>query len=310
VQIVHDAVELISHAKIRNEVRDWLESLQWDKQRRLRALMPMGFGTEPTEYHHMVGQCWVISMVARIMRPGCKVDTMPILEGGQGIGKSSALRVLAGPWFAECHESVTSKDFYGVLKGAWLVEISEMHSFSKSEVERIKGVISCQVDRYRSPYARNAEDHPRRSVFAGTTNRDDWNRDETGARRFWAVACGAVDLDWLAQHREQVFAEAMHEYRQGTPWWNVPGDAAAEQAELRRPQDTWEEVLREYCNHYKIYTTRELLVEALKIEVGKHDRRMEQRIAACMRVLGWKNTVTKTFDRKSIRVWKKNTTED
>jgi putative DNA primase/helicase len=180
-----------------------------------------------------------------------------------------------------------------------------MHSFNKTEVERIKGVISCQVDRYRAPYGRNAEDHPRRSVFAGTTNRDDWNRDETGARRFWAVACGAINLEFLTAERDQLFAEAVHLFKHGMPWWNVPADEAAAQAELRRPEDTWEEALRDGLDDGKSYTTKEILCGALGIEVGKHDRRMEQRIAAALRVLGWRPAITKTFDRKSIRVWKK-----
>lgn len=304
VQAVHDAVILVAQSRVRNEVKEWLDRLRWDGTARLRHLLPAGFGAPVSEYHAMVGQCWLISMVARIYRPGSKVDTMPIFEGAQGAGKSTALRVLGGAWFTECHESVTSKDFYGVLKGAWLVEISEMHSFNKTEVERIKGVISCQVDRYRAPYGRNAEDHPRRSVFAGTTNRDDWNRDETGARRFWGVACGRIDLDFIAQHRDQLFAEAVQLFKQGAPWWNVPVDAAAEQAELRRPEDTWEEVLRDFLEDGKSYTTKDILCDALKIEVGRHDRRMEQRVAAALRVLGWHTTVIKTYDRKSIRVWR------
>lgn len=305
VQGVHDAVVLVAQTRVRNEVKEWLDRLYWDGESRLRLLLSEGFGTPQDEYHRMVGQCWLISMVARIYRPGCKVDTMPIFEGAQGAGKSTALRVLGGAWFTECHESVTSKDFYGVLKGAWLVEISEMHSFNKTEVERIKGVISCQVDRYRAPYGRNAEDHPRRSVFAGTTNRDDWNRDETGARRFWAVACGAINLEFLTTERDQLFAEAVHLFKHGMPWWNVPADEAAAQAELRRPEDTWEEALRDGLDDGKSYTTKEILCDALGIEVGKHDRRMEQRIAAALRVLGWRPAITKSFDRKSIRVWKK-----
>lgn len=309
-QTVHDAVLLIAQTRIRNEVKEWLMKLKWDGVPRLRLLIPEGFGAEPTEYHQMVGQCWLISMVARILRPGCKVDTMPIFEGQQGVGKSSALRALGGEWFTECHESVTSKDFYGVLKGAWLVEISEMHSFNKTEVERIKGVISCQIDRYRSPYGRNAEDHPRRSVFAGTTNRDDWNRDETGARRFWAVACGRVDLQWIATHREQLFAEAMHMFANGAPWWNVPEAEAAAQAEMRRPADTWEDQLKDWLEEEKSYTTRDILCDCMRVEVGRHDRRMEMRVAACMRVLGWKSVIVKTYDRKSLRVWKSPHTFD
>ena len=119
-------------------------------------LLSTGFGAEVSEYHSRVGECWLISMVARGMKPGCKVDTLPVFEGEQGTGKSSGLRILGGELFTECHEQITSKDFYSVLAGRWLVEISEMHSFSKAEVERIKGIISNQKDRYRLPYDKHA----------------------------------------------------------------------------------------------------------------------------------------------------------
>ena len=120
---------------------------------------------------------------------------------------------------------------------------------------------------------------------------------------FWGVACGAVDLEWLRTNRDQLFAEALALFKRDTPWWDVPAEDAAAQAELRRPEDTWEDALREYLDTESTYTMRQLLVEGLKIEIGKHDRRMEQRIAAAMRSLGWDTAVKKTLDRRSIRVW-------
>jgi hypothetical protein len=199
---VQRAVRIIADENQRNSLQEWLKSLRWDERNRLADLMTKGFGAEASQYHSRVGECWVISMVARAMSPGCKVDTLPVFEGDQGAGKSSGLRILGGDLFTECHEQITSKDFYSVLSGRWLVEISEMHSFNKAEVECIKGIISNQTDRYRLPYDKHASDHPRQCVFAGTTNRDDWHSDETGGRRFWPVACGSVDQVWLRDNRE------------------------------------------------------------------------------------------------------------
>lgn len=305
VQTAHDAVVSVARQRVRNEAKEWLRSLQWDSEHRLGNLMIRGFGAEPTVYHQRVGECFMIGMVARAMSPGCKVDSMPVLEGSQGIGKSSGLRILGGPWFTECHESVMNKDFYGVLKGHLLVEISEMHAFGKVEVERIKGVLTNQVDRYRAPYGRNTEDHPRMSVFAGTTNRDDWQRDETGARRFWPVACTHVDSEWLSQNRDQLFAEAVYRYQAREPWWTVPQEEHSEQTELRRPVDTWEDALSRYLENKTEVDMQALLTHCLEIEIGKQDRVVQLRAASALRMLGWQQIVVKGLDRKSRRVWTK-----
>src|SRR5262249_11330228 len=131
-----------------------------------------------------------LSLVARAYKPGCKVDNMIVLEGGQGIGKSTALDIIGGDWYTEQHESASNpKAFAEILQGKLLVEISEMDAFNGSQINRVKQTITCQSDRYRPAYGRYAKDHLRRCIFVGTTNRDDWNKDETGARRFWPITC-------------------------------------------------------------------------------------------------------------------------
>jgi predicted P-loop ATPase len=306
VQTCHDAALVAAFHDTRNECRDWLSSHTWDGVSRLSYLMSEGLGTEENSYTEAVGRCWVISMVARVFQPGCKVDTVPVLEGSQGAGKSTALRILGGKWFTECHESVTSKDFYGVLQGHMLVEISEMHSFTRAEVERIKGIISCQVDRYRKSYGRNTEDHPRQTVLACTTNRDDWQRDDTGARRFWPVRCGAVNHDWLTRNRDQLFAEAVHLYKQGAPWWDVPVDMQQHETEVRRDVDSWENVIGAWLWNQPRPTTSEILSDCLKIEVGRHDQMVQKRVGRVMRVLGWRHVVMKASSGRSYRAWVKN----
>lgn len=305
VQTCHDAALVAAFHDTRNECRDWLSGLAWDGVDRLRYLMSEGLGADENAYTDAVGRCWVISMVARVFQPGCKVDTVPVLEGGQGAGKSTALSILGGQWFVECHESVTSKDFYGVLQGHMLVEISEMHSFTRAEVERIKGIISCQVDRYRKAYGRNTEDHPRQTVLVCTTNRNDWQRDDTGARRFWPVRCGTVNHDWLRANRDQLFAEAVKLYREGASWWDVPVADQQKETEARRDADSWEGPIGLWLASQTRPTTSEILSECLKIEVGRHDQVVQKRVARIMRVLGWEQVVTRTTSGRSFRVWYK-----
>lgn len=305
VQTCHDAALMAAFHDTRNECRDWLSGHKWDGVSRVGHLMAEGFGAEHNAYTEAVGRCWMISMVARVMKPGCKVDTVPVLEGSQGAGKSSALAILGGKWFVECHESVTTKDFYGVLQGHMLVEISEMHSFTRAEVERIKGIISCQNDRYRKAYGRNTEDHARQTVLVCTTNRDDWQKDDTGARRFWPIRCGKVDHDWLRRNRDQLFAEAVQLYRDGVAWWDVPNDQQQEEVEARRDSDAWEPLVDDWLAGRSRVQMHEVLDRCLKIEPARQDQMVQKRVGRILRCLGWSTHILKVCGRNT-RFWLPN----
>lgn len=301
--IVKDAVSMVAMSSRINPPREWLESLVWDGVERLELVMHVGFGAEDTDFVRAVGRCFFLSIVARVYQPGCQVDTVPVFEGEQGIGKSSALKIIGGEWFGECHESVMNKDFYQVLEGKMLVEVAELNSFSRAEVNRMKGVITCRIDRYRAPYERRASDHPRRTVLAGTTNRDDWNADETGGRRFWPVLCGNVDLDWIREHRDQLFAEAVVRFKRGEHWHDVPAAPAKEAQAARRPDDVWTECVAAYVNGGQVdrgngvmsdkwdrrddVTAHAVLLNAIGIATREHTRREEMRITAILRELGF-----------------------
>jgi hypothetical protein len=284
---VDSAVSLIAQDTPRNCMADWLTGIIWDEVPRLADLLPLGFGAKRTEYTEAVGRCFAVSLVARVIRPGCKVDTMPVFEGSQGIGKSTALAILGGEFFAESHEQIGTKDFNISLEGRWLMELSELHSMSASEVERVKAVLSTATDRFRSPYDRHFKESPRRVVFAGTTNRDDWHQDPTGGRRFWPVRCGAVDLIWLATHRDQIFAEALAQYRAGRDWYSVPHEDAAREVANRRADDPWEDVLRGSLAETRTYTSSDILGGPLGIEVGKQSTKDARRLSGVMVALGW-----------------------
>lgn len=303
---VDAAVNIAAYAHRRNSAQEWLRNLTWDGTKRLEQLLPRGFGTVESEYTAAVGRCFVVGMVARILQPGCKVDTMPVFEGAQGLGKSTALRVLAGDaWFAEAAESVTSKDFFVGLQGKALIEIGELDTFSRAEVTAVKRVLSCQSDRFRAPYERRAIDHPRSSVFAGTTNRDDWNRDETGARRFWPVACTTVDLTWIREHRKQLFAEAVARFDRKECWWDVPADVARNEQDARREIDEWQEPIERYLADKEETQVSDVFEFALDMKPEKWTKPHQMRVAAILRSMGWSRKLVRREGSRPMRVWRR-----
>lgn len=312
------AVRAVACRDQRNELTAWLDTLVWDGVERLAYLCCDGFGTYQNEYTMAVSRCWLVSMIARAYEPGCKVDTVPILEGEQGAYKGTALQILGGYWYTENHANVTDKDFYQILQGRWLTEIAEMHSFRKDVLEKVKGVISCRDDNYRAPYAELPTDHPRQGVMAGSTNRDDWNADDTGARRFWPLQCMAVDTEWIRVNREQLFAEARALYMRvpiganaidrlgaGAAWWDVPKALAAAEQDARKATDPWLEIIRTHIYYERIrnhlgdddvleprsspldnFNGRYVLQEVIKMEPSKMTRAEEMKVAYILKGLG------------------------
>lgn len=296
------AVEDFARQNVKNEVREWMEALEWDHHERLPNLMAAAFGAPEGEYAAAVGRCWFVSMAARTFDPGCKVDTMPVFEGFQGKHKSTALDAIGGKWFAEMHEEVTSKDFLQNLRGKLLIEIAELHAFRRSEIDKIKGIISCRRDRYRESYGRHAADYPRRGVWAGTTNRDDWVQDDTGARRFWPIACRAIDVDYLRKHREQLFAEAVYRFKAGEPWWNIDTELAKRETDERREVDPWSPAVLHYCQTRSEVTVSEVLAEVLDIPLRDRGKVEQMRIASIFRLAGFtRQTVWR--NGRMIKIW-------
>ncbi len=242
---------VVSQEQAYHPVRDYLDALEWDGVARLGTMLSDLFGALQDEYSERVGINWMVSCVARIYAPGCQVDTMPVLEGLQGAGKTQAMRVLGGRWYAEPTAAVGTKDFLGGLRGTWIQEVAELEAFSKAEASTIKRMLTAREDRFRPPYGRADENFPRTCVFVGTTNEDAYLRDSTGARRFWPLRCGELALDALRANRDQLWAEAVHVYRHGGDpalwpddvgrwrWWSVPASARDIQDE-RYQVDPWE----------------------------------------------------------------------
>lgn len=218
---VGQAVEAVSRKHRFHPVRDALLSLPpWDGIRRLPEWLTDYLGVARTEYSAAVGTYFVRAMIFRVMRPGWKFDYCPVLEGAQGVGKSSVARILAWHWFADTDLDLANKDALLALPGHWVYEIPELGGLMKAEERRQKSFLSRQEDEFRPPYGKRLIKVPRQNVFIGTTNEDEYLKDPTGGRRFWPVACGSeFHMDGLLAMREQLFAEALADYHAGARCW-------------------------------------------------------------------------------------------
>lgn len=301
--VVEEAAQLVACDARFHPVREWLERLPpWDGQPRLPHLLPTVFGTEDNDYTRHIGQSLLVSSVARVMQPGCKVDEMVVLEGGQGLGKSTCVAELFGfEWYLETSEPPSTKDFYVTMQGHIVVEIGEMQSFSKADINQVKMAITRRDDKYRAPYERHGESHPRQCIFIGTTNADTYLRDPTGARRFLPVLVSKADVGYIRQWRRELWAEALHLYLTNFQWWDYPQELAREEQDARYVEDPWEEIIINYLDghapqmHYpdglwgpiNEITIMKLLRHALQIEVAKMSKGEQQRVGEILRRLGW-----------------------
>ena len=204
----------------RNAIHDYLRTLTWDGKPRVEEMFMRGWGADNTIYTRAIGRAWLLSAVARAMRPGCEMQTMLVLEGAQGIGKSRSLKLIGGEWYTETATKMDSKDFILEAHRSWLFDLAELGAYKFADFSFAKALLSTAIDMVRAPYARMAEIRPRRFVPVATTNEAEYLRDLTGNRRFWPMKCGAkIDLDWIAENRDQLFAEAKEQYAAGEAWW-------------------------------------------------------------------------------------------
>ena len=289
--LVHEVAVCVGEDHAFHPVREWLAGLSWDGVERVPGLLPRVLGVEDTALHRDIGRAFLVGAVARVQDPGCKLDTMLVLVGTQGAGKS---RFCAGlvpepGWFGDTPVDLRSKDAYVALRGKWLYEIAEMEALRGRAAARVKSFLSSPVDHYRAPYARTAQDHPRQCVFVGTSNHPDLFDDGTGSRRFWPVRIGRVDLAGLARDRDQLWAEAHVRYRRGEAWHLDAALERTRQAEASRYQmtDPHRERLEAWLQTVRgAFSTSEALAEGLGVAPERIDRGLQTRIGPLLHELG------------------------
>lgn len=289
------AVAVAARGKLVHPVRAYLRGLEWDGIKRLTRWLHTLLGADETPYTAAVGKAWLISAVARVMKPGCKVDTMLVLEGKTGIRKSLALRVLTGDaWFTSIAGAIDPTETPQLLRRKWIAELDELASLRRTrEQETIKSFLSRQEDNYRAPYARRARDFPRQCVFAGSTNEDHYLRDPTGARRFWPVRCRKIWVRGIEIERDQLWAEAVACYDAGERWYfsddEITKLVVAEQSE-RYEEDAWTDAILEHCSVLQTMgvTMDDVLTRCLGIEMAKWTHADVMRVGAILRRIGWR----------------------
>lgn len=211
------ATELAAWENCFHPVKEFLEGQTWDGTPRVETLFVDYLGAQPTAYSLEVARLMMIAAVCRIYEPGHKFDYAVILEGMQGRRKSTFISTLALDWFAELDgDFADGKEMVEKMQGAWIMEMPELTGFNRSDVRAIKAFISRQQDKVRLAYAKRAQQFPRQCIFIGSTNDDQYLKDDTGGRRFWPMPCDvdSIDIDRLVENRKQLWAEALVLYRQ------------------------------------------------------------------------------------------------
>lgn len=308
------AVQLVASANSFHPVRDSLLALIWDRVPRLdqvaaEILKVRANSVEEAALAALLVRRWFICLVARALVPGCKVDTALILEGAQGIGKSTFFRVIAGEWFSDT-EMALDKDAMMQLRAAWIYEWAELENvMSRQSVSRVKAFLTSTEDKYRPPFGRTPVTVKRSGVIVGTTNNQDFLHDPSGSRRFWVVPVGPIDTALLRAQRDQLLAEAVAAHVAGERRWLDEGEEARREALATRfvETDPWEDRVLEFASKQELVRTAEVLLQALDVPMGKLSRRDEMRVTGILKRAGYRPDQSR-LDGKSTRYWVKSPT--
>ena len=250
------AVAKVTDDRSYHPIREFLQALpEWDKVERVDTLLIDYLGAADNKYVRAVTRKTLCAAACRVLNPGCKFDTMLVLNGSQGIGKSTLIAKLGGEWFSDSLSLNDTKDKTAAekLQGYWILEIGELAGLRKAEVETLRSFLSRQNDIYRASFGKRTTPHPRQCVFFGTTNAESgYLRDTTGNRRFWPVKTpgGGSKRSWDVTQEDvlQIWAEVMHYVKAGEKLYLDPEVEALAKAEQREAMesDEREGLVREY----------------------------------------------------------------
>ena len=310
--LVAEAVQTVAKLAAKNPLVEHLNALKWDGKKRLDTWLKKYLHAGPytadmteadckqlDDYLRVVGRKWLLGAVSRALRPGCKFDYVLVLEGQQGLGKSTAFSIIGGDWTMDTPFALGDKEGMETIRGMWVVEIAELDSFNKADSATAKSFFSRTKDRFRLPYAKRSSNFKRTCVFGATTNENEYFRDPTGNRRYWPVRCDRKGYDKakLAEVRGQLLAEAVAAVVKGEQIW----PSAAEERIVRQQQrqreipDPWVGKIAKFLSDQMVVITPDhpitrerILSECLKVETSRMDERgMATRIGKAMHKLGW-----------------------
>lgn len=308
-------------------LQDMLVDCTWDGVERLDTMLERALGARTvnadgediTGHVRRVSRRFMIGAAVRALSPGEQVDTVLVLEGGQGGGKTSFLRMLGGPFYANGPRSLEGADAMQLAATSWIIELAELASFRKADADVQKAFFTVTVDKFRPPYGRTHETYPRRCVFAGTVNPEEgagYFTDRTGNRRYWPVVVGELDRAWFRTHRSLLLGEAVHFAREALRvrdehgsenvparlrWWNDQSEetVAAAEAKTRVRTSPTTDLVYDWLvamapdKRPTFVRTRDVAREALGLTADRIDRRAEMEVGASLRELG--------FEKKRVR---------
>jgi putative DNA primase/helicase len=325
-----EAIQTVAHSRRFHPIREYLEGLpahdlEHGKSRIDNWLVhvlgesPQSLKPAMLEYLQIVGRCWLLGMVNRVMEPGCKFDYCPVLEGIGGLRKSTMVEALASSaFFSDTPFEVgKGKEAQEQVQGLWLYEIAEMTHFSKSEVGAIKAFITSKVDRYRVAYGTTVGSFKRQCVLVGTTNENTYLRDRTGNRRFWPIPVKhVINTEWLLKFRDALFAEAYALYKTGVAYTPTPEQEkrlfepmqesrlveTALMGELLHvlTRDPTATASGQVVNNLTNFVTLSQLVKALETDAYKSSQVQESAVRGWLASEGWER---KKMMVNKVRAW-------
>ena len=288
---VSHVVQLIGEERSRNPLLEWLDTMHWDGVQRIESWITEATDCEDNELNRKMGEKWLIQAIARAYKPGSKADCVLILAGAQGAGKSTLFRELASEnFFADTPLDIGSPNSYSQIQRAWIYEVAELDSVRRSANSATKAFLSAQEDTYRPAYGRHAVTVKRHVVFAGTTNESQFINDMTGSRRYWPIRCNEVDLEYVRENRDQLWAEAIVAFNAGDTWWldRDMDQTRHDASHIFRQDDPWTAPIAAYLTTQAGYVTSQMIMEdGLKIERARMSRRDEMRVSDILTELGY-----------------------
>jgi predicted P-loop ATPase len=293
---------LIARKSTKNPLREYLVAMAkvWDQAPRIDRFAITHLGAEATPYHLLVGRFALMQSAARGLMPGCIAQHVPVLEGDQDLGKSTAIKRLSPNvrWVSETPFSIGTKDGYVALQGKWLVELAEAETLMRAENRAAKAFFTAESDSYRVPYGKINEDFPRPCVFWATINPEGegYLRDPTGNRRYWPIACGRIDLAAIERDRDQLWGEAAARVLAGERYHPETADEkrlCGEVQNERREIPVIHDKIASAVAAYNHVTTAYLFEQVLGVKLAEVKNAEQTRVCSVLTSLG--------FESKTVR---------
>ena len=277
IEKITNAITELAERNHYHPVREYLNNLEWDGEKRLDEWLMKTTGTEDNAYTRAVGSKYLMAAVARVYQPGVKFDNVLVFEGEENIGKSTIFRTLSSPWFTDSIDLMQKDEkIIEKMRGSWFLEVAEMFGVNDNNQERIKSFLTRQDDVHRLPYDRLSVRLKRQSIFCGSSNKLAYLFGEDGNRRFWPIKCNKINIEWLKENRDQIFAEARDRWRSGEVLYLNPElfeFAKNVQTQKLSVNEVWSEIIDQYLVGKNETTMGDILRDCLKVEIKELQNR-------------------------------------